>query len=316
MNNNYDNLCVEVNGCFEKLFDESFYMGAHYHPRIEIMYNVDGVFDFEYYKDNDSLPIISEVLPQSFVIIKSNVIHRLVLNKSETSRIINIEFCLTGKKNEKQIGDNVFHVNINNLLQYCNNLKDFFFDKEDYYIINDDGSFAKALRYYLKIASSNENTNEIKLQQYLSMYQLIIEFSRCFNNDNKKKIGSKYINLATKYIKANYNKKIYVEDIATNVGISKYYLQRLFRKYLNISLLDYINEYRIDMAKQFMQTSDVLLIDLYKLVGFKSRQALLYEFKKKENISLLSYKKSITRKDVNIPPSKDACDSTVEINQP
>lgn len=65
--------------------------------------------------------------------------------------------------------------------------------------------------------------------------------------------------------------KIHQEDIAKELQISVRYLSTLFKKYMNITLSNYINIYRINKSIELMQ-SDKSLTEIAQLVGFKDSQ--------------------------------------------
>ena len=65
--------------------------------------------------------------------------------------------------------------------------------------------------------------------------------------------------------------KIHQEDIAKELQISVRYLSTLFKKYMNITLSNYINIYRINKSIELMQ-SDKSLTEIAQLVGFKDFQ--------------------------------------------
>lgn len=53
--------------------------------------------------------------------------------------------------------------------------------------------------------------------------------------------------------------KILIPDIAKELNISTRYLSKLFSQYMNISLGNYINVYRINRAIELMDTTTLTL---------------------------------------------------------
>lgn len=62
-----------------------------------------------------------------------------------------------------------------------------------------------------------------------------------------------FIQQAKRYINANYDKDISLDQIATNVGISKFYLSRLFKQVEETNLKDYILSIKIEHAKEMLR---------------------------------------------------------------
>ena len=84
-------------------------------------------------------------------------------------------------------------------------------------------------------------------------------------------IQNSYVAYTLDHIHKNYMYKIHQEDIAKELQISVRYLSTLFKKYMNITLSNYINIYRINNSIELMQ-SDKSLTEIAQLVGFKDSQ--------------------------------------------
>ena len=84
-------------------------------------------------------------------------------------------------------------------------------------------------------------------------------------------IQNSYVAYTLDHIHKNYMYKIHQEDIAKELQISVRYLSTLFKKYMNITLSNYINIYRINKSIELMQ-SDKSLTEIAQLVGFKDSQ--------------------------------------------
>ena len=74
-----------------------------------------------------------------------------------------------------------------------------------------------------------------------------------------KKIVCNIIN----YINENINRKISIEDISLKFNYNRYYVMKLFKKELNISIINYINIKRIhDSLQEFKNNISILNIAL------------------------------------------------------
>lgn len=85
-------------------------------------------------------------------------------------------------------------------------------------------------------------------------------------------LQNSYVAYTLDYIHANYMHKILQEDIAKQLQISVRYLSSLFKKYMSITLSNYINVYRINKSIDLMQDTTKSLTEIAQLVGLKDSQ--------------------------------------------
>ncbi|MBR6890059.1 MAG: helix-turn-helix transcriptional regulator, partial [Clostridia bacterium] len=86
----------------------------------------------------------------------------------------------------------------------------------------------------------------------------------------------------THYISANYyDQNLSVQMLADRFGLSLPYLSREFKNSKGIGVLNYINQYRIDKAKEILlHDEDATLADVAQRVGYSSSQTLIRIFKR------------------------------------
>jgi len=92
------------------------------------------------------------------------------------------------------------------------------------------------------------------------------------------------------YIILNYNSKISLEIIAEQFSISQNYLSRAFKKNIGEGITDYINNLRIDKAKELLRNPTVRIFDVASQVGYSDEKYFSRVFKKNEGISPLQYR--------------------------
>ena len=102
-----------------------------------------------------------------------------------------------------------------------------------------------------------------------------------------------YVQQAITYIHRNFGQDISVPDIAEAVGISEGHLRRLFKQELNIKVVDYLMEYRLESAKLLMKNTDENLTEIWSKTGFASAQYFSYVFKRKEGMLPKEFLKKI-----------------------
>ncbi|MGN0492465.1 MAG: helix-turn-helix transcriptional regulator [Acutalibacteraceae bacterium] len=90
------------------------------------------------------------------------------------------------------------------------------------------------------------------------------------------------------YVKANYDKKITLEDIAEHVYLSRSYVSSMFKEEMGESLFSYINRVRVEKSKILLLNESVSLANVGGLCGFEDQSYFTKVFK---NIVGMSPKK-------------------------
>lgn len=88
------------------------------------------------------------------------------------------------------------------------------------------------------------------------------------------------------YIQDHYNDpNMSISGIAGHFGISMTYLSKFFKEQTGENLLDCINRYRLEKAKQLLKQSHSNIGKVAVMVGFYNSNALIRVFKKYEGIT-------------------------------
>lgn len=93
------------------------------------------------------------------------------------------------------------------------------------------------------------------------------------------------------YLKANYHKKISLETVAKKIGISRFYLCKLFLKETGVNLLDYLNGLRLEHAKLELHQGVKKVADIALESGFQSVPHFNQVFRKRNGVSPKQYLK-------------------------
>jgi len=94
----------------------------------------------------------------------------------------------------------------------------------------------------------------------------------------------------TSYIKANYMKRITLEDVAEHVYLSKTYISRIFKKEMSVTFSTYINKIRVEKSKILLKDCSLSLCDVATLVGFEDQSYYTKIFRKFTNMSPGKYR--------------------------
>lgn len=95
---------------------------------------------------------------------------------------------------------------------------------------------------------------------------------------------------AISYIQKNYNKDLYIEDIAKKSSMSPSYLYMLFQKHLKQSPHQYLLETRLKQAQYLLLNSDHQVKEISDLCGFMNAESFCRNFKKRNKITPGKYR--------------------------
>lgn len=87
-----------------------------------------------------------------------------------------------------------------------------------------------------------------------------------------------------KYIEANINEPITLDDIAKNAGYSLYYFSRIFRRQMGLSIMEYVKERRLIKASEEIADGKKI-IDVALDCGYQSHSGFTKAFKNKFGFS-------------------------------
>ena len=110
-------------------------------------------------------------------------------------------------------------------------------------------------------------------------------------NPNYDYLPETYFEHALQYIQLNYNKNIHIQDIADYIGITRSYLHYLFNKKERLSPQKYLLNYRMNMAKKLLSTTDMLIKDVALNVGYEDSLAFSKVFRNHTGLSPSVYRK-------------------------
>lgn len=110
--------------------------------------------------------------------------------------------------------------------------------------------------------------------------------------DNEKDTVNDYVEEAIIYIKANYSRKININDIAKYLSLNRSYLYNLFQQQLNISPKQYLINYRINKACEFMSYHELTISQISRSVGYSDPLMFSKIFKKYKGLSPKYYRDS------------------------
>lgn len=136
-------------------------------------------------------------------------------------------------------------------------------------------------------------------EQYIELLQLLTKLADCryqtlseasFIDDLPTEYGSR-MSKVHDFVSGNYDRKIYLKELADIVNMSEQAFSRFFTKMMGRSFFTYLNEYRINMAARMLLNGDNSVSEIGYASGYESLPFFYKQFKKLKGSSPLVYKK-------------------------
>ena len=180
-----------------------------------------------------------------------------------------------------------FKMNFNHADLLCNKI--FSLKRDSYFIVT---------RLIEELSNDNLYSNDLSLC-YLK--QLIIQMLRLDNSHFHSKptthmqqtYENELLNDILLYIDDNIYENISVSTLCDHFCISTSMLHSLFRKNMNNTAKNYINELKLSKSKELIRNSTHTLSEISEMLGFSSIHYFSKKFKSYFNISPTEYSKSI-----------------------
>ena len=148
-----------------------------------------------------------------------------------------------------------------------------------------------------KIHSSSDSLAETRCK--LCIYNILIKISEHvlaninynLNDESTPDAGWNYIQAACTYIIENSADDISQKDVADHVGLSTFYLSKLFKRYMNMSFPAYLSNIRVQAAAKLLMDKSISITDCAFLAGFQSTTAFNKAFHEITGYSPRDYRK-------------------------
>lgn len=127
-------------------------------------------------------------------------------------------------------------------------------------------------------------------------YKLVFDFAEEMAEIKKSEHIPKNLRLALDYIYDHLNENIGICEIADYVAISESQLRRDFQRYFSMPPLKFIQEKKVEFAKNRLVYSDISYVDLANDLGFASHSHFIKIFKEHTGMTPMEYRNKKYRK--------------------
>ncbi len=112
------------------------------------------------------------------------------------------------------------------------------------------------------------------------------------NNYNNRSIKL-VLRKAIEYIHEHYNEQVTLNEVADSIYVSTFYISRMFKKELGKNFVDYLNDVRIEKAKELLKDVKYKTYEVADLVGISDPHYFSKLFKKHSGITPSEYRETI-----------------------
>lgn len=131
------------------------------------------------------------------------------------------------------------------------------------------------------------NTSRLLLNIFTTLYELSDNISKV---KELTPVQETVINMALKYISKNYMNELSIDTICNEISFSKYYFCKLFKKQMGITVHQYVNEFRINKAKELLTYSKLSVSSIATQVGFKTPLTFIRVFQRSVHMTPTEYR--------------------------
>lgn len=131
-------------------------------------------------------------------------------------------------------------------------------------------------------------------QSGVMLEKLLLQFYGLYCNarNTEERYNNQIINQAIKYIKEHISESFSLKEISSYLAVNSAYLSRLFKKNTGKTIVTYINEEKMRMAKGLIESGALSLKEVALATGFQNYNHFYLLFKETYGISPSEIKKS------------------------
>lgn len=130
-------------------------------------------------------------------------------------------------------------------------------------------------------------------KRFFSIWEIIMrqgESYGLFGNDIDVDIHMQSFKKMMYFIQKEYQNKVTLEMIAASGGVSKSLCNKLFKKYVAVSPINYLLEIRIKKVTEYLRNTSYSLSEIAELCGFNGASYMAEMFKKSTGVCPLNYR--------------------------
>ena len=120
----------------------------------------------------------------------------------------------------------------------------------------------------------------------LQMIFLLLQFKEHVpSSDSSNAVHSEKLKTVLDYLELHYMDAVSVSDLAGLCYFSEYHFMRFFKKHMNMTCVEYLNNLRLEKAVELLEDENASILDVSLSVGFRNLSYFHRAFKKKYHMT-------------------------------
>ena len=146
-----------------------------------------------------------------------------------------------------------------------------------------------------RILSVLENTGVNEKSERMFVTGTVLQlhaYLKTYKTD-KTRVFDDYIEKSLQYINSNVASQLTVDSICNAVNLSKYYFCHIFKKTLGLSVMKYVLDTRLSLAKEMLISGKFSISQISEKCGFETSSNFCHQFKKHTGMTASEYRKTM-----------------------
>lgn len=146
------------------------------------------------------------------------------------------------------------------------------------------------------VKAGNRPFTKESVLEFILFFFTYVQRNLLSERDGSEQIANsknQHVNRILSWINQHYKEDFRVEKMADALHLTPNYLSTLFRQQTGRSLLEYIAERRLELARTLLVDPEYSINHICREVGFRSPSYFIQQFRKKYNVTPNQYRKKI-----------------------
>ena len=153
-----------------------------------------------------------------------------------------------------------------------------------------DSPVSERMSALLALAAQEENEFTRDLDASALLTAVLCELIHCSAPQSMQPVPP-VLQKVRQYLHAQYAQRITLDDLAERYNVSKYHLQRSFRRCFGQSPGEYLTSLRLARAKELLRATDLPVSEIAYRVGLDNTSYFISLFRKREGATPQQYRK-------------------------
>lgn len=157
------------------------------------------------------------------------------------------------------------------------------------------GDFADTMSSLIRKINRNDILSSADISSDIHiLFNLLIKSGQENEKSAMRSEHTKEIKAVIDFIEKNYSESVSVDDMIREIHVSKYHFIRVFRRIMGITPYSYLTNYRINMSKLMLRTTDKTVSEIAFKCGFLDTSNFITHFRTHTGQKPLQYRRDFS----------------------